>query len=146
MRIGSILENLKLWIYLHKSDIKAIFKMSIPIILLFFFILKIPAMIRNYSLSKFDSEIIGVVDSIEKKEGIQESEIGGNIIVKTYRIYYHYEVENKKITCSEIIDKNSITIKQRNKLNKIEEGDSILVRYSSQNLKRSKIKITSKNR
>lgn len=135
------MEKLKLWIHLHQADIKGFLLKFLPILFLIFFLIKLPISIRNYTLSKFDAETIGIVDSIEKSEGIRESEFGGKIIIKKYKINYHFHIADKKISQSEIIDRNSVTLKQRIQLNQIEKGDSIFVKYHSNNFEKSKIEI-----
>ena len=139
--IKEMKNNISLWIHLHKDDIFAFFKLFIPILLLIFIVREIPSFTRNYFLSKLDSEKIGIIDNIEKVKGIHESEVGSKIIIKSYRVNYHYVIEDKRIDGNEIIDMASITLKQKIRLNKIEKGDSILIKYDSGNLEHCKIKI-----
>lgn len=133
--------KIKLWLQLHKGDIISALKLLIPILLLIFIILKFPFLTRTYFLSKLDSEIVGVVDKIEKTKGIHESEIGGKIINKNYKIAYHYIIKREKIKGIEVIDRSSLNLKQKIRVNKIEIGDTILIRYDSRNIKSSKILI-----
>ncbi|MEM6316198.1 MAG: hypothetical protein AAF960_00925 [Bacteroidota bacterium] len=135
------MENIKLWIQLHKEDIKGFFKILVPLLVLIFLVQRMPMAIRHYVLSKFDAETMGVVDSLEVRKGIHELEIGGKVVIRNYGIAYHYQIGNERIDRSETIDRTSLIIEQKVKIDKVRKGDSLLVRYDSNNLKRSRLEI-----
>jgi hypothetical protein len=141
MKSESISSKIKLWVSLHKDDIVGFFKIFVPMLLLVFVVRQIPSITRKYLLSKLDSEIVGVIDSIEKKEGIHESQIGGKVIILNYKLSYHYFIEEEIIIQSEVIDRKSVNLKQRFLLDQLGKGDSILIMYDSGNTYKSKLKI-----
>ncbi len=132
---------MKLWMQLYKNDIIGVVKIFTLVLILILIFFKLPKVVKKYTLSQLDSEAIGVVDSIKQRKGINESLDGGKVVVKDYKIDYHFQIKSKRINKSEIIDRSSITLGQSIKLNKIEKGDSILIRYDSKNLERSSIDV-----
>lgn len=135
------MKKIKLWFYLYKEEIVGIFKIFIPLILLVFLARNISLISRNIHLLRLDVEVTGVVDSIEKIQGIQETEIGGMVVVKSYKIVYHYVLQDVKIIQTEIMQSKGLFLKQRIILNNLQPGDSILVKCDSENIKQSKLQI-----
>jgi hypothetical protein len=141
MENESVGSKIKLWIHLHKDDLVGFFKIFVPMLLLVFIVRQIPSITRMFILSKLDTEIFGVIDTIEKREGVHESQIGGKVIIMSYKLNYHYLIEEEKINQSEIIDRKSVNLKQKIILDQLKKGDTILVKYDSEGKSKSKIKI-----
>ncbi|MFT6320669.1 MAG: hypothetical protein ACJAT4_001597 [Granulosicoccus sp.] len=134
------MKRIKLWFFLHKEDVKGVFKISVPILILMFVFIKIPWMLQQFALGSLDSEITGVVNSVEKIKGIQESQIGGKVVTKKYTIEYQFQVREDVFKKTETLHRSSLHLNQRAKFSHLEKGDSILIRYDSDDLKKSKIK------
>ena len=107
----------------------------------FFLFWRIPVYLRASSIKKFDAEIVGVVDSIIFIKGIQESEIGGKVVTKSYQIDYQYDIEEKTIKQSQMINNITLSNQQKMKLYKLSKGDSVIVVYDSKNPGKSDLKI-----
>ena len=141
MNNKSLTNKVRLWIDLYKDDLISGLKLMVPIMLLILALKEVPLLTRKYHLSKLDSEIFGVIDSIEIREGVQHSETGGKVVVNNYNLSYHYEIKGQRINNSETVNKTSITIRQKVKLDKIRRDDTIVIKYDSANFKNAKIKL-----
>ena len=128
---------MRLWLFLYKHDIVKAFKLLIPIALILFILGRLPQILKYISLSSLDAETIGVVDSIYTKKSRQETLEGSRLVEKYYIIKYHFEVCDLIIRKSESIDKSGITFQEINKLNSLQPGDSINIKYDSDNIDKS---------
>ena len=133
------MDNLRTWFDDYREDIKRIFKLFTPLVLMVIIIWKLPFLLNQMERTRLDSKTLGVVESIEKIKGINESEEGGKVIIQTYRINYKYETEEDEVTCTEYISRERLKLKERMKLNRIEKGDSIMIGFDSKGKRRSKI-------
>jgi hypothetical protein len=137
----SIVERIKLWGYLHEDDLKGVFKVFLPLLLLLIALINIPYFTRMFVVQSLDSETYGVIESIEKRKGVHESKYGGSLVIKDYKIQYRYLVKNDSFVQTEIIDRKSVKLDERIKIGKLKKGDTILVKYNSKNYNQSHLKI-----
>lgn len=116
---------------MYKEEIYGLLKLGIPLIILFFFIRNFSVLTRSLIISKLDSETKGVVNSIEIRKGIKETQVGGQIANLDCKIDYHYFIKNETYKKTEIILWKSIDLDQRMYIMSLSEGDSILVKFDS---------------
>lgn len=135
----SITQRISIWLYLHNDDIKGVFKIVLPLLFVFFVLRNIPFLVREFTIKNLDVETIGVIESIEKRKGIYESETGGRVVVKDFKIKYQFRIDNIPYESVEIVTKSSISMSQFFVLDKLNKGDSVLIGYSSENLNHSKL-------
>lgn len=140
-RIDKEIAKAKLWLYLHEEDVVGFLKTFIPVILLMILMVKIPFLYRHYELKKLDSITVGKIKSIEKIIGIHESEEGGKLYTKSYRIDYQYTIGEEHLNSVEFIPRASCKPAMIIKLNQLEKGDSLSILYDSRNHKRSRVSI-----
>lgn len=62
-------KRIELWIHLYRDDIWSSLKLIVPTLMCVFLVQKIPWIIRSGTLSKFDSETVGIIASIEARKG-----------------------------------------------------------------------------
>lgn len=138
------MEKIKLWVYLHKEDLKVFFKNLIPISILILALANIPWIFQQFAFKNYDSETTGIVLHLEKIKGISDSQTGGRVVTKTFQVKYQYQVEEDTIKKKDNIHRSTINIKQYSKLNQLQKGDSILVGYDSDRPINSRIKTEKK--
>ncbi|MFK7772931.1 MAG: hypothetical protein AB8F94_12370 [Saprospiraceae bacterium] len=134
------MKKLKLWFFLNKEDLKVFLKNFFPILILMIVLIKGPWIVRQFVLKNYDSETMGVVTFAEKIKGISDSETGGRVVTKFFHIEYEFRLAGNIIEKKEKIHRSNVNIKQFAKLNKLNIGDSILVKYDSKNHNNSRIK------
>ncbi len=137
----SVGNRIKLWIYLHKEDLVAFFKYAGPFSLAVGLLMYAPNIINKYLAVKLDAQTIGIIDNIEKREIVVYSDKDWARIIKNYKVDYHYIVNKETIEYSEIIDRSATNEQQRVILNEIQKGDTVKVRYDSENIHLAKIDI-----
>jgi hypothetical protein len=124
-------EKIKLWVLLHAGDIKATVALSVPIVFLAVLVNMAPRLLREVHYSGFDSQTAGILDTLIQIKGIRESQEGGSVATLTYRVNYHYEIAGKTYGGSEYVHRRAATIAQRVLLNKMERGDTLLLKYKN---------------
>ncbi len=135
------MEKIKTWLFFNKENLIGFFKYFIPTLILIFVVSRIPWILDQLALGNYDSETMGVVTYAKKIKGISDSQTGGRVVTKFFHIEYEFKLEGNVFEKKEKIPTTTINVKQYAKLNKIEIGDSILVKYDSENHDKSKIKI-----
>lgn len=135
------MEKFKTWLFLNNEDLKKFPKRFSPILFLMIILIKGPWIVRQFAVKNYDSETIGVVTFLEKIKGISDSQTGGRVVTKFFHIEYKFQIEENIFEKKEKIHRSTVNIKQYSKLKKIEVGDSILVKYDSENHNNSIIKI-----
>jgi hypothetical protein len=114
-----MLKNIQLWIELHKDDIKGILKVSLLIsgvVLAACLIKQSPKYLREFKLKKLDSDTIGLIDTLIIREGIRETEAGGQVINIAFQIEYTFNTSHSKFSRNEIILRSELELLQRIKL------------------------------
>lgn len=118
-------------------NIKAIVKLFIPLVLILF-ILKIgPSLLLKYESSKYNAKTSGVVSGKKMTEGVRETYEGGFKTIEFYDIYFDYMIEDKLCKGNSGFQRSQLNLKQRQYLNNLKNGDSIIVKYQKENYNRS---------
>ncbi len=140
MKSESLGSRIRLWLYLHKRDILGVFAFMMLLLCIIFAIIYIPKKAKENLAAKLDTEIIGIVDSVERPDGFYK-EARGFYPIKDYRVNYHYQVNNEKIHLTELFAKKSISKEQSIKLEQLKKGDEIKVKYDSKNIRHGRIEM-----
>jgi len=138
MNNESLGSRIKLWLYLYKGEILGLSLVIMLILALIFAIIYIPKKAEQNLAARLDSKTIGIVDSVERPDGMYK-ESRGYYPIKDYQVNYHYQIKNEKIKQSELFRKNSLPKEQIIKLDQLKKGDEIKVRYDSRNIRHGRI-------
>ncbi len=121
----------KFIVLLPEVNLPDLFKVigaSAGIIFLIFFT---PRLIQTWFLKKLDSQTFGVILSIKKQDGIKESQFGSKIVTKGYHIEYQYEVNEAIFKKYQYLQVSALTIPQSVKFRSLETGDTLQIKFES---------------
>jgi len=130
--------KIKLLIGYYWQDIIGVSKLLLMLVA-GLMIYQVPYFLRNSQLVRYDSEIMGQIESIDKIIGIDQTEEGGKVVIKGYDIKYKYEVDRNEFIKTETVSKIGLRRGQRIRLFKLTEGDSLRIKYKSEHPDKSMI-------
>jgi len=138
--MGKKVDKFNEWYSIYGDELKTSVKLLFPLIIVIFLFGNLEFIAHKIKLTQFDSETYGRVSSIEKIKAINESEAGSKLYTKFYKINYDYQLGDKTYGKEEYLSRKAMNIKGRIKMDKLEKGDSIIIKYDSQNHSKSIIK------
>jgi len=129
------------WIKDNKENILQTSKL-IGLLLIIFLIFKaIPNTLNKAIDSNFDSESIGIIDSISIREGIIDTSAGSKVMHRYFTLYYRYHLDDKRFKKDYKFDIQTLSRKSAIKLRTLESSDTMTILYKSKNPEISRPKL-----
>ena len=130
------------WLEDHARSLTATALILVGLGVFVFFYQYGPVLVNDFALNNLDGQARAVVISMETKKTITESLSGGRVKVGGFLLSYRYSIGQNTYTNEEFIDRRAIHPNAFRILQRVEVGDTVLIKYDTENPERVRWSVT----
>lgn len=128
------------WLWLYLDEIKGGFKFLL-LLLVIVAIRHHAQLLEWWQRTQLEGETTAVIIDKQTIEYINESEMGGRVMVKAYEVSYSYGVEEKQFAKKAFLDRRRYNMQERILLRKLQVGDTVQLKYDLEDFEHAKLKL-----
>ena len=94
-----------------------------------------PGLANQWAINRLDREAVGIVISVNIEKTITENLVGGKVTIGNFLLRYRYAVQGNGYVKEEYVSRKALRSSSYQMLTHIEPGDTISIKYDSDNPK-----------